>query len=116
MSGTQSLTPDNLLGYGIPTFSNFVTAVDRELNKTKVSVFPNPVGTLCFLQFSSAIQDNAIQCSIFDSRGVSIQLLAIKEDDFRFSLDLTTCKPGLYVLRIQRGSDVYTHKIIRSGR
>jgi serine protease AprX len=113
MNATQSLTPDNLLGYGIPSFANFVTGVIPESNKPTLTVYPIPTGATCFLQFSEANPEE-LRCSLFDSRGTSLEVNATREDDFRYSLDLTTCKPGLYVLRIQRGRDLYTHKIIKS--
>lgn len=113
MNATQSLTPDNLLGYGIPSFVNFVTGAIYENNKPTLTVFPVPTGTTCYLQFSESIQGE-LQCFLFDSRGASLELNVRQEDEFRYSLDLTTCKPGLYVLRIQRGRDLYTHKIIKS--
>jgi serine protease AprX len=113
MNASQSLTPDNLLGYGIPNFANFVTGITPESNKPTLTVYPIPTGGTCYLQFSEPNEEE-LRCSLFESRGTSLLINATREDDFRYSLDLTACKPGLYVLRIQRGRDLYTHKIIKT--
>lgn len=114
MNATQSLTPDNSLGYGIPSFTNFVTGLNPENNRTELSVFPNPLGSTCYLQFSETTSVNDIKCKIIDARGADFSVQVNVEDEQRFSIDFSAFAPGIYLIQVQRDRYSYFHKIIKS--
>jgi serine protease AprX len=111
-SGSQSSSPDFLLGYGIPNFISIITATEEELHR-KVHIFPNPATREIFIEFSERTTRDQFQLVLTDARGISHTAPLSTVDDLTFSLDISSQQPGLYILQVLQGNTVSTHKIIK---
>lgn len=75
-----------------------------------VKIFPNP--TREFLNITISSNDKAIDASILDLSGrtlMDIQLLEAQNQ-----LNLSALEPGIYLLRIKRGSHIINQRIIKN--
>lgn len=117
-SAHQYLSPDTLLGYGLPDFSfaGQLLGVDFPSNPDMqdVIVYPNPSGGNAIrfaLQSKSA---EPIEWKIFDSMGRNLQTGSVLPDPspvFTQGLEALTTS-GLYLLEITQGNRRYCTRII----
>ncbi len=112
-SASQSSNPDNFLGYGIPDFRYVITSTDSEISAGFVSVFPNPVLNHVSIEFMDKIQFDQVVITLIDSRGVVSNVEASRATNGELQLDLSGQKPGLYLLRLQRGHQLSVRKILK---
>lgn len=119
-AGSLAMTPNNELGYGIPTFSAalvepVLAADEGEAAESHYQVFPNPIES-----GSLSIRPNLPQASgeievyVYTSTGQ----LVIQEHfpatyDPLFTLDTTSLGQGVYILHILSSSLSDTVKIIK---
>ncbi len=85
--------------------------LDAELEKVNISVFPNPANDLVVIQFNS-LNKQDIQIQLFDITGKLIKKTILYQGSTIAFFDTKTLYGGEYFLRIQKGSDVLTRKII----
>ncbi len=110
---SQSNNPDNFLGYGIPNFTFVITAIDSEEPADFISVFPNPTLNQVKIEFLGSSQSEKIRIELFDARGSVSYVKAVPVNEKEFLIDLSSHKPGLYLLRCMRGSQLSVHKILK---
>lgn len=109
-SGSQYLTPDDELGYGIPNFmeaNNILTIIDGPDNRgIDVSVYPNPFIDEIRMSFANAEMQGNCTVVVSDLTGRRI----ISEDlTFATSPEVTVTglaklNPGIYIIAVQTES------------
>ena len=110
---SQFPTPDNFLGYGIPSFTSVVTAIQPESPVVFASVYPNPVVRDLKITLTENIQPDQLRIHVFDAKGLSSQTNYSISGANELLMDFSNQKPGLYLLRLQRGNQVSIHKVMK---
>jgi Secretion system C-terminal sorting domain len=104
----QAYYDNNNMGCGQP----LVVGLPEKINSTaSVSLYPNPV--LESLHFKIGNYGNEMEFDIvlFDLQGKPI--LKLFESKYEGIINLNELRPGIYFLRIQSGSDVFTERIVK---
>lgn len=110
---SQFTHPDNLLGFGIPNFTNVITSVETENPVVLANVYPNPVIGKLRVSLTDNFQLKDMMISVFDSKGVSCNVSSSAVDGQELLMDFSNQLPGLYLLRLQKGNRVSIHKIMK---
>jgi serine protease AprX len=110
---SQFSTPDNFLGYGIPSFANIVTSIKSETDLAFATVYPNPVFDKLKITLTENMQLNHLMISVFDSKGGSCNVNTSTVHGQDLVLDFSDQKPGLYLIRLQNGNQLSLHKILK---
>ncbi|MCW5910964.1 MAG: S8 family serine peptidase [Cyclobacteriaceae bacterium] len=113
-SASQSTTPDNFLGYGIPNYEAVVNYLKEPEPENALALFPNPVVHNRFnIQLNEII--NPVTVTIFDSKGARVAetSLHINWQNNPFEYDVEYLLAGLYYVRIQSGSTQTTFRIMK---
>ena len=118
-AGSLAMTPNNELGYGIPTFS---ATTDPVLATTEVpkaeahyQVFPNPieVGSLS-IKARTPSGTGAVDVYVYNSTGqLMIQEHFLSSSDPTLSLDTSSLGQGVYILHILSPTVSDTVKVIK---
>lgn len=110
-AGSIYKTPNNRLGYGIPTFERAAAIADKEypplsccppLQLTKLKLYPNPVIDQLTLQFSSVQIGQTVSAQILNSNGQMLwqgDIMASQHDQ-NWALPVSL-SAGSYILMIQ---------------
>lgn len=107
-SASQATDPDNVYGYGIPDYAaaNAIVGIKTPTeNQNVISVYPNPVEDNLFFE----LDENEFQISIFDIKGSMIYHNIQSTHD----IDVSGLNKGLYMIRIQSDSGIYTAKFMK---
>ena len=111
---SQFSMPDNFLGYGIPNFTAIITSIEPETSTTFATVYPNPVFDKLRVTLTEEIQPNhRLTVNVFDSKGASCAMDFESNSPQELSIDFSSQKPGLYMLRLQKGDQISIHKIMK---
>lgn len=113
-SASQSTTPDNFLGYGIPNFEAVLNYLKEPEPLNTWLVFPNPVvGNQFNIQLDEI--SNPIQVTVFDSKGARVaeSILQINWQNNPFRYDISDLQAGLYYVRIQSGNRQSTFRVMK---
>lgn len=89
---------------------NFGTAgIQKELETIKkTEVYPNPVQDVLHVSLASSLDQESAKIMIFNALGERLL-----EGQFQSDIDLSNFEKGVYLLKIQVGTELFTHKIIR---
>lgn len=89
--------------YGITKlqFSEVVTGLSSSKASTRISMFPNPVRDVITLDLSS--DHSTVEVKILDAKGTEVLTKTLLPED-GLKLDVSTVKPGFYVLSISTDS------------
>jgi hypothetical protein len=98
-------TPDSPL----PLPNTFTTGVNTLAENDKLIISPNPGNGIFTLQSGSQSNLN-YQLTVYDVNGRKIVDTMVKKN--HTSLDLTSCKSGLYFYRLNSGNKIFTGKVI----
>ncbi|MBP8155426.1 MAG: S8 family peptidase [Leadbetterella sp.] len=116
-SASKYETPDNKIGYGIPSYKRFVELAQNVLAIENYSeetvVFPNPINDEQAIRIKingMEISDNQ-QIEVFDLQGRSIFEKSISMNEFR--TNLPKLGTGTYNIKIQIADKIYTKKFIK---
>jgi len=107
-SASQAGDPDKTYGYGIPDYAaaNAIVGINKPIdNQSVVSVFPNPVNDVLYLE----LDENEFEISIFDIKGSMIY----QKIQSGHKVDVSGLKKGLYMISIQSESGLYTAKFLK---
>ncbi|MFT6053414.1 MAG: subtilisin family serine protease [Roseivirga sp.] len=117
-SADQSETPDNELGYGIPSYSRAVAIQEskEEPIANGIVAYPNPIveGNLT-LAFETAFFNQSVAMSLVDGQGKKIAEYLVRPSSFknRFEFNLGEIASGLYFLLIQSEDQRLVKKLIK---
>lgn len=120
-SSSQYLTPDSLIGYGIPDFEKadiIIKSLDMENPSTdsKLSAWPNPFTDYVFVRnFESTITGN-YNVQIYNLQGVCLWQAEFKAEEIIVLKNLATLPDGLLILRIRYAEKEEQYKLIKATR
>lgn len=112
LAGSQSATPDNQHGFGIPNFTRVnVTAIEEEDCSHAIYVYPNPVTQNSVQIRMSGFGEEAVHLSVYSQQG---QLLAeqhlVLQAPSPVEYDLSMLTPGTYLVKVKTAC---TERVIR---
>lgn len=110
--GNQFDNPDNFLGFGIPSFYSSVTTAVNKPIENFVNIYPNPVSSEVWLEFLDG-KDLNFKTLLVDARGAVQTLHPNQLEKQKFQIDLSNQPAGIYLLKLSRGSTIFTHKIFK---
>jgi hypothetical protein len=100
----------NLAIDDIILYSNIVIGQSEIPLKAKVNIYPSPTTGLLNIQVSGSITDPGIE--VYNIIGNKVKCDAIvKNGDGLYSFDLSNQKKGIYIVRIQCGTEYFTQRI-----
>lgn len=108
-----SRNPNSSLGYGIPNFSSVITATEPESSTEFATVYPNPVLSNLRITLTDPGPMDHLMITIFDSKGVRCNINSTTTNSQELLMDFSNQKSGLYLIRLQNGSHVMIHKILK---
>lgn len=118
LAGSQAMTPDNELGYGIPNFEVLLEAVPLATSETDASsnytVFPNPIESGDLFVKSTTFANEPLEVHVYNNTGQLVlnQHIPISTNE-SFTLDVSSLQRGVYVLHILSASSSDTLKVIK---
>lgn len=91
--------------------SGWSTVLDiaRESDDTPISIYPNPVNDILYVQMDSGIEMMSV--SIFNMTGVSVHSSHASNTDKAVNVSQLT--PGIYILEVIKGNKKYNGKFIK---
>jgi subtilisin family serine protease len=114
-SSSQSGRPDNLMGYGIPSYA-IATRIVSEWAANPLSVYPNPI-ILDTLYIRPFVEARVTHClvEVISEKG---QILFTRDIDFTQqnsdgAIDFSAQSAGLYVVRIHWNDQVSVYSIVK---
>jgi serine protease AprX len=113
-SGSQSLSPDNLLGYGIPYYPKIRRKFVPYQPTEPISIFPNPAGNGKFQVLFMEV-DQQVQIEIFDLRGTVLgnHQVSLTWQNNPVELDLSSLAPGSYLVKVRTKDNFKTTTVVR---
>lgn len=110
-SASQFNNPDKYLGYGIPNFEIALASLSTEENtlQNAISVYPNPVKSTLFINFSQNNGSATIQ--IFSILGKKVYESTIKK--ISAHLNISYLSSGLYMVKIISEENSSVFKIVK---
>lgn len=108
-SASQSTTPDNLLGYGIPDLALARTLGIKDNVIPDISIYPNPV--IDEIKFRLPASVNRFDISIYNQIGQQVLNRSINLDTN--SLNIADLASGVYLLKITSESYTKTLKFVK---
>lgn len=116
-SASKYETPDNKIGYGIPSYKRFVELAKNVLAIENYSeetvVFPNPINDeqTIKIKINGMEVSNNQQIEVFDLNGRRIFEKTVSMDEFR--TNLPKLGTGTYNIKIQIADKIHTKKFIK---
>ena len=108
-------TPNNGLGYGIPSFVGIDNIVNLQatFEPLDIKVFPNPATEgVVRIALGEGLEGNMLSISVRDHNGRVYMKKALESDQQTVSLDLEGFVPGVYLVLIASESGFATKKLL----
>lgn len=120
-SASQYLSPDSLLGYGIPDFQaadqllkNGAVGVPENIpQETSWRIYPNPVKTCLFLKKTGDSIADFIELRLSNMAGVVVLQKKISSANSLFQANLGGLPRGLYIARVLEGDEQFAFKVVK---
>lgn len=99
LSASLAASPNNQVGYGVPTYQAVRNYVEGNVSQAEVACYPNPAGAELNVIFQSP-PESKVNFAVYDAMGrlmeeASIQISWVKNP---FRVNTSMLSPGLYVL------------------
>jgi serine protease AprX len=115
-TASQGLTPDNLLGYGIPNYNAVVSSLEQVQQDENVAVFPNPVsGNTVTIRPKNPQDMQQVSYWLYTIQGELVQ-----EGSFQYSwsfpdysIDVTSFASSVLILKLSVNGSLLSYKLIR---
>ncbi|WKN44642.1 S8 family serine peptidase [Tunicatimonas pelagia] len=117
-AGSQAMTPDNELGYGIPNFEVLADQIPLSTRKptavSRYKVFPNPIESGNLFVESADFVGEPLDVYVYNSTGQLLltQHVPVSNDD-SFTVDTSSWQRGVYVLHVLSATASDTVKVIK---
>ena len=109
----NSLNPNNQYGWGLPNGRKLYDVLGiNNLNKSKITLYPNPVKDFCQFNLDKTQKANI---TIYSSTGSKMQQLDLYSENGNFKLETANFNPGLYVIKIQTEHTVYSMTFLKTN-
>jgi serine protease AprX len=109
-SGSQFVTPDFFLGFGIPDLQLALTLELDKIRQSIFKIFPNPVQNILQIDFPRNIESPTL--IIYDVLGKQVVKAIITQDNKRINLEYLTS--GIYIVKLEGDNqNVNTIKLIK---
>jgi subtilisin family serine protease len=113
-SASQASSPDNFLGYGIPSYTAVVNYVANEEQKSLFAVFPNPFDTLTIKPRNpDEVQSCTIELITDQGRSLFFREITFSWNQFQYETSLRDLPEGIYFLRILHKGKTFIHKLVK---
>ena len=116
-SSSNAATPDNIMGYGIPSYRAVSNYLAAEQAAGWFALYPNPVVNTPYLRIKiyDPIRDPSVIFTMFDTLGKPIASadLAITWQDNEYFLEMTGLPRGIYILNLQSGKNFSQVKVLK---
>ncbi len=112
----QYLTPDSLVGHGIPDFDiavNNIVSVDAYGEDNKPYVYPNPANDLINVKWHESFTPS--HARIFDVSGTLIETHELPLNLQRLEIDVRHLSDGAYFIHLYNNHKAYVQKFIKHG-
>lgn len=117
------LNTGNTFDAGVPVpsvdapyeFENLVVATDPDLSRPSVKVFPNPSANGIFSLWWNVAPSGKVELSVVDAMGRTLmqERRHMATEDV---VNMSAFPEGVYVLRVNTGAGIVTHKVIKQQR
>lgn len=120
-SSSQYLTPDSLIGYGIPDFQKadvILKSLDTEYPGTgsKLRMWPNPFTDYVFIRNFEPTLSGNYYVQIYNMQGIRLWQAEFKAEEITLLKNLATLPDGLLILRIRYAEKEEQYKLIKVTR
>lgn len=122
-SGSQYRSPDQKMGYGIPSFERtekLILGVDESSELTNsdhrnVHIYPNPTQNTLHLGFSHFYQNKELKLTLRNTKGQNVYAknVFLHKNYFEIQLSDTFFAKGIYLLSIQVGDFTKLLRIVK---
>lgn len=115
MSASQATTPDNQLGYGIPSYITAVELLASEEQEEDLAVFPNPVSDTLYVvpRTPQEIPRASVALVTLTGQTLAQYDLAFSDAANRWKLPMQHYPAGVYLVRIKTGDRWRVFKIVK---
>jgi len=117
MSSSNSASPDNDMGYGVPSYNALTNYLQAEEEESWYAASPNPIdgNTLLQIKIFDPVKDSEVQLNMYDTMGkpISNEQLAISWQTNKYFLEMSTLPRGIYILNLQSSSNFSQIKILK---
>lgn len=107
--GQYCFNPENLMASTV-LFDEPELLTESEKEHSSLRIYPNPGNGLVHLRFDGALNTETIQISVFNTLGSRIKEMKIADND---ELNLSSLAPGVYLLHVMRGKEIFVEKYIK---
>ena len=87
-----------------------VSAIDEELMKNQISIFPNPAHNRLNIGFQTSFRQAQVEIMDISGRSLYNEKLNMSSN----SVDLSSFDPGIYLLRLTKDGKTFTKKIMKN--
>lgn len=78
--------------------------------QSELELYPNPASSLLFLDYS--FDSKSVTIEIFDTRGQIVKQIRMNSS-VKQSININDLTPGLYILKLNEGKNIYTQRFIK---
>lgn len=114
-SSTNSISPDNEIGYGIPSYRALKNYVEHLKAETWASIYPNPTERELLVYVNDPSEDPLVNIKLYNCNGQPLLFssLDITWHDNKYILDVSTLPQGIYVLNLQSNNNTSQLKFVK---
>lgn len=119
LSGSNSMDPDTLYGYGIPSYNRTVSGAPLTVDegpKERISIYPNPSNeNSIYIRFEGITLEDPLVISITDPRGAEIFVQTVKPENVHEEMEIrmASSSSGMYYLKLVSGNFIKIVKLVR---
>ena len=92
------------------------TAINEAEAKIAFSIYPNPVSDYLTVQYSTSVK-STIRITIINPQGIRLSganITSRSPGEWNENIDVSSYKPGIYLLRLSINGKIYTQRFIKS--
>jgi subtilisin family serine protease len=114
LTASRAASPDNQVGYGVPTYQAVRNYFERSASKAEVACYPNPAGAELNVVFQSP-PESKVDFAVYDAMGRLMEQAAVQISwaNNPFRINTSSLSPGLYVLVLNISGLRYTVRFVK---
>ena len=113
-SGSRYFNPDNMFGYGVPTYRAVKNILSSQANREGVLVYPNPTGGELNIAMSPN-DGSRVDILLRNTSGQELQRMNYQSIWHLnpITMDLTNLAPGVYTIHVSSNHSVKIFRIVK---